>query len=912
MPVSGSKGYRSGFLNLPPRVQLREMDNYSGRYPTIGRTGDQDNAGSKNIYYDDNRTMVFGNNTTTKQLVYYPSLIPVNYPNGPAVSSPNQASSITMERSVISGISDMLLVNSSTLAPDTPFNESRVYLSTGSFYATGTDPGVLPGFSQPLGNKVQITIPLDPVEETSIWFSTGTLPHATPYATRGAGLAAGINSGLAYYNFNLRKWEIIGDITSGSNVDVNHQLISVSTGAMHTTIQGPPGVSFTFTPGVVDRYASLLATSGRPINYCGFPVAEKFNATGSQLLDMSNYINHPFLLEKVVFEWTGSLRTFPIRDAGEFAYWYAEAPQASNFMILNQWGTEISTTKITTPSNTVVSFPENPDLVFHSASGPFPVTREKDLVFHSTIGTSMTYTNEQLGALGYPYLKRDLLVCGAPRWRTAGVTGSFRLEKRVTVPGFFDRGMYFRRHIDHGFETSDGTLRQYAGSQGGRDLFGNASGRSFIASTVGAVPLSGAFDPLSVTNQAPEFTVQPYAQDSLERTSPYLIMPTDKLVFAFANQGYPYSNRTSSTPRPRIAEFMAAYSRCNMAAGPSKVTFFGSVLREGFPIPVESNQPLTTDSVHEALHSDNAVVDQFQVEPFETYRGTYIDEIYAGKFLQSPRQVVGRCTEGTQGTTGSLLRGVRLSCQSERYYDSLMPSLNSYYNAADTSLKTFYTPKQYKKLPSRAYYFSGAMESNLAGTETFLNSDLVLPFPYASSPERVLQDPHMLVVSSTQDASTIEVINNYEAIKEVLFKVGMIDQAFTTIKVGATVGSDTQAVTDESANGATGFRYGIANTKRMLSSAVYRYDTYGQFRDMLEQRKDTRYWDLGSETPVGDASVKVLFVNNNDEIIDASQTVSVNSSIHATSSIPFFDVDPALQAVMQQTDTIVISEVDEV
>ena len=41
---------------------------------------------------------------------------------------------------------------------------------------------------------------------------------------------------------------------------------------------------------------------------------------------------------------------------------------------------------------------------------------------------------------------------------------------------------------------------------------------------------------------------------------------------------------------------------------------------------------------------------------------------------------------------------------------------------------------------------------------------------------------------------------------------------------------------------ASGFRYGMINTEPMNSSAVFRHDRFGQFRDMLEQRLYTRFY----------------------------------------------------------------------
>jgi len=58
MPRSGSK--KSGFLNIPARLLLKERDNATGSYPSILRLGDKDRKGSYNLQFDDTYTINFG------------------------------------------------------------------------------------------------------------------------------------------------------------------------------------------------------------------------------------------------------------------------------------------------------------------------------------------------------------------------------------------------------------------------------------------------------------------------------------------------------------------------------------------------------------------------------------------------------------------------------------------------------------------------------------------------------------------------------------------------------------------------------------------------------------------------------------------------------------------------------------
>ena len=432
MPVSSSIGYRSGFLNLPPRVQLRMIDSMMGSYPTIARTGDQNYSGVFPIHFDDTTTLIFSGSDSrslsrgdvSDYNVVYPTLTPAHYPFSASVNNalgtslmvatPNVTSSISLTRGLVSGISEQLVFfntdNTGSQALN-PFVDSRVYLGDESFYLTGTDSTILPGFSSRLANKIQITINLDPAEETSVFFSTGTAPNAV-------GIQQGVNSGLAYFNWNVKRWEVIGDLTTGSNVDYINRRQSLRTGSYVAFPNGMAGNQF--TQGLMKAVGGV---SGAPSNVAGFPLSSKFDATGSQLLRMSNYINHPFLMEKAVFEWTGSMNMSSSGDPTTF-------PQVSSFFILNQFGTPVDRT-VYTGKQYYAEIEGGLHYVVGN-NGPFSVSREKDLVAYGTIVKSELPAAEMA-----QNQKRDLVLFGT----NAGVTGTFRLPMSASVPGIYPHAL---------------------------------------------------------------------------------------------------------------------------------------------------------------------------------------------------------------------------------------------------------------------------------------------------------------------------------------------------------------------------------------------------------------------------------------------------------------------------------------
>ena len=122
--------------------------------------------------------------------------------------------------------------------------------------------------------------------------------------------------------------------------------------------------------------------------------------------------------------------------------------------------------------------------------------------------------------------------------------------------------------------------------------------------------------------------------------------------------------------------------------------------------------------------------------------------------------------------------------------------------------------------------------------------------------------------------------------------------------------------------GAKGMRYGLKNYNPEVSSAVFRRDNYGQFRDMLEQREFTTYFIRVEKRVVrglrtGDpfnsrmrrrnrletGPVVCRFVSASDGVtlVDPKQTSCSNISIFATSSKPYTEGKPGNSLITDGT-----------
>ena len=84
-----------------------------------------------------------------------------------------------------------------------------------------------------------------------------------------------------------------------------------------------------------------------------------------------------------------------------------------------------------------------------------------------------------------------------------------------------------------------------------------------------------------------------------------------------------------------------------------------------------------------------------------------------------------------------------------------------------------------------------------------------------------------------------------------------------------------------------GAKYGLASPVNLKTSSIFRAGSFGQCRDMLEQRKFTRTFN---GTEVSDAPVTVNFQERKTKRnVEPEETNSSNLDLFCTSSIPYFD-----------------------
>jgi hypothetical protein len=898
-------------------------DNATGSYPTLLRsTGRPQTLGNYNSPFRDHNSIEYNTDVT----VSYPNVLPV----GSKFLS-DYTSSITATATVRKGVSDTQYTMPISGANLLPYDDSRVNMFTTSFYMTGTARDVLPGFHSPLRSKTQIVLDLYNSENCDIFLSTGSAiwRHPTTRATGGPG------SGLAYYNFDDRKWEMhhhrqamafedTNDLT-GSHYNIAAPEFGTVSGSlaavslMQDTGQGSGG-------GILLK--GDIQKTGRIIGHAGFPSDQKFNATGSQLLRMSKYIQHPFLVEKIVYEFSaswGAAVTAPAAITNEGQRAKAGYPLFSSFAVMRQGHQEIYETIDTTFRKNAGTYTST------DVSASFIATRKRDIIgtgdvvwTTSNIPTAAFFYSTDAYTAGSPNdgpfgdaLARDITlipdVASTPTDIAERLTGSFRLEFIPSVPGSSNE-----MNLNLGYQGVQSVFNQTlmkavgrtpaqlatkqsnkGGGRSGVATFGTfmGDGRSPSGGVVGVQV--GAEETFSA--QGNTFTQQ-VAIGNYKEHSPYILFPEDNLHLVWINQNLSGSGWADN---PDI--------NMHLPQAPGKLTIYGSMIRDSAELHDNVNQLLTSDTIREDIKE--IIVDQFQVANKAEYYGGYLDNYVTG--IMGPdggpsgtdpfnnRQVIGSFVSGTANRTlftvynrvaydtkrvGSLQRFVRLSDSNERYYDTLLPDAAIYAKRAGavianpgenyprTDLKNnFTTPNA---------YFGATVEGADGGANpTFYREANAnrMPFPYKFGQVRLETQTGFGVVFQSRSGSGMSApaalaMTNKSSLL-VLFGSNWLTDAATT--------SAPRTVSHATSGSARGYRYGIMDINSIHSSLVYRSDRYGQFRDLLEQRSEAKYF-TNKEMMESPIRIKFVIPSTNTPAAPINTTCQ-NLSHEFTSSLPYFD-----------------------
>jgi hypothetical protein len=856
------------FKGLPPRVEIRIQDSATGSYPTIARTGDRSRQGNYSTKFDDTNTIIFN----TSAVVNLPTRLDLNS----NFLTSDLTTDLSVTGSTIKGLSDNYVLFKDEGEALSPFFEDDLLYEQGKtsqFYLTGSEAEETTlGFQSKLSSKTALRYQI-PIE-TSLALSSNT-------------------SSIYYYDFENKLWERIReDLETDPNDGTTESVVALAgneesklfgvfgnnilTGSLNGTGQSAIGQK----PS--EGYL-IDALSPSPNEVTGAMTRlSEYGASANHLL--SPDINHPFLIEKIVVEfpisagagWLNDKTTLEVgSDAGSIDGYSAGGP-CLTFSVQRQARDDF---REIIASGTIVPDGDNFSAEYSTAQPDF--TTPQGFLSFSTPHVVVSGTNDQF-------------------------TGSVKMELRPHVSnGVIGLG-FLTGAIDIGPVFADSYI--VARNPFGRAMGGGSSGRSYFGKEFTS---PGGSERM---NSSPTYdfdsNVRFYNADE-GVFSPYLLLPGDNLLFSISKFRPVHSGALLAWPVPADLPLTGAHE-VNMESGVLNIVMYGSQIRAGKEYHDTLNQPLTSDAVHEAIQFNTPVVDQFDVDERSSFEGAYSDQFITGNLGDDSRGLNGSIVLGTTPQfSASLLRGVKMT-SNERFFDSMMPRPDQIWSVDGFQIFDFSTVFGGNNVGTFVMGSRNTADINPPDTE-YYNTEWLRAYPFESryaniarttSPLKDVVGEGNLLISSVAVLRAIAQSNGKE--QELLSNTqtgGTTEEralkAFYGIGAGESGSAEFISETNTPTNyrfmkgvSIRGWKYGVLNGLPTNSSIVFRRDRFGQFRDMLEQRKNSKYYVTEDEngkpiTPtVTDSAVGVSFSE-----IDPESTFCSNMSFEATSSLPYFDAD---------------------
>ena len=695
-------------------------------------------------------------------------------------------------------------------------------------------------------------------------------------------------SGFMYYNFIRKAWEQIGLAEPQAPNPALAFDYTFNSSAISGTFPAQFSTSPSFTgERVQDRIKEGYTKIGTPMDTMDAPTGTKYHATSSQLLRLSDYISSPILLEGISVNF------------GEVNAKRTQGDCLSSFIFDRNGGAR--------DIDNYVFFAYRQDRSFKRNEGKDSIANIsgsiRSLIFSGSMSfwnSSSFFNDDAAGArlLHSPAFEHNFMLPYSGSFITGSFIGPISLQLKPAVAGrqMSGVGRYFNvntpktilsRNFWPGGTTPAVSQKEYAiagtiiptvdahswslnpdnakfSQTGDSRSFRIYGGESAVASLV---------------SSGTELVISSDVEQSV--ISPYLLLPTDELVFGLdagispTLGSFVFSSMTGS-------QFRIAPKKCS-------VTFYGSLIKNGVEHLSSLNQNLSSNSVHEIIGAE-PVLDKFQIEPISSYHGSYLDEIVTGSMADpilggasfitasqdSSRRVISKVSLGQAGTTGSLQRFVKMIDQSERAYDSCLPDIFTFVDQPNIGVTG-----------SAVYIGQGIFNDSVNEYFKFLPNQ----FPFATNPKRNIEgDEISYLESDTTEASDLieaypTIQNGLARIKDLVFRVKWKIEKRSVAYLGIMAHrfkNVSNATASERPISSGTFRYGISNINPEFSSARWSATSYGQPRDLLESR-------LGITTSNGTPPVKISFISGSTSGIDPNNTHSQNLSTFATSSIPWFD-----------------------
>lgn len=653
------------FLRKSTRRLIRDYDQFQQVYPSPIRSSDPLNNGiDLQSRFDDTSTLAF-----TALNASFPSMLPVGESSLPS-SSINAL--VSLKSSAIEQRPNL----PGSAAGVTPFNESIFNLP--ATYENTSSIAFAPGFNIPNRNKIGIPIDITSQQEKFLL----RLAFSDTNADAGGYFYGRAGTGFCYYNFIEKRWEDIGlipNVYKGYMGDVTPADETTFDGQNYFMAQfvGTPNTSFikaTFPTPPIGTQQDLTHDGypkiGTPTEFFDAPYAPRYHATSSQGLQMSDYIQQPFVLERVDVkipivarrkhgnQTGGSPTDFyesSLRDIDNLVFFlYRQSGNSQltsqRFLIAHEsisaYNKQINTDLSFTSHNPIFSYDHDLSLSSSAESlftgsitfSMYPKMTSLNFAGISSFVVNNTAASRYERASTLNYWTGPMLASVTSSIN--GVNGDLSLDNN---PFWREKNTTF---ISTVFEAS------LAADQ--RFLINYATGALTPTEQPG---LSAATDDYSSKNWS-QFNV------------PYLMLPTDQLIFglesdinARMSDVGTYANGIDKSYLSQTSSFF------KILTDDAQVTLFGSLIQSGVAKTHNSiNQNLTSPAAHEIITNVQDDTDQFDIAERSLFVGTYLDNFITGSILLNTRGIAQSLIDGPQIASGSFIRSLTLSDGEKVYF----------------------------------------------------------------------------------------------------------------------------------------------------------------------------------------------------------------------------------------------------
>ena len=559
---------------------------------------------------------------------------------------------------------------------------------TNTFHAIGSDPATgFSGFSSRLADKTKITINLESNNTTTIG-QTDVASVSTHYSVNPAGIdtkvaiinvLTGERLGETYnyahnimclYDNKSKTWirKSLPPVIAASDSDEEYisNWAHLGFGPIDLVATRSDGTLIQNTE-IVEQYGkNILSNYVRPVKTFGFPFSNKYELDSDKTINMSEYINKPFVLEKVIVEFSGSFEFAPVGAVAHSAYGLPQSRNSGNgallgpstpsvgsnthsvhiptFFILNQFKDRFKTSVSAQKEDDFRGI-QKFDIQYGTdiTSGSLP---HRDVSRELVTYGQMTLYASSSDALGLDIekalddgLRRDLNINILEKTGQLGIdldttsinsiTGSYTLEfpcrtspktypsQRITIASSSDPLSFYNPGV--GFNNIP-TAYYMSDNSGGRSYTEMQRGNRGMLNNFPGITPGRAYRTFSSFTGSNPVEVNSVSAEAIDQYSPYILFPGDELIFGWQ---YP-ANVLYSVMSNMSGDAGKAKNLMNIHEGMT-IHLYGSLVSNGVEYHEYNNTPLTSNAIHEAVGAEKNI-DFYQIATKGEISGSYIDQ----------------------------------------------------------------------------------------------------------------------------------------------------------------------------------------------------------------------------------------------------------------------------------------------